>query len=146
MTENGIAGANGAAGSGTAPSTVRELHLPEALELAKLAAVFEDLQYVLKCCEHLVSALGSPDAGPLRVASDDALDAWMLKTVGTARHISGTCKMGPAADPLAVVNQYCQVHGMQGLRVVDGSILPQVTRANTHATIIMAAERVAAWI
>ena len=80
------------------------------------------------------------------LASDDALDTWMLKTIGTARHISGTCKMGPAADPMAVVNQYCQVHGTQGLRVVDGSILPHVTRANTHATIIMAAERVAAWM
>jgi choline dehydrogenase len=80
------------------------------------------------------------------LASDDALDTWMLKTVGTARHLSGTCKMGPAVDPMAVVNQYCQVHGIQGLRVVDGSILPHVTRANTHATIIMAAERVAAWI
>jgi predicted dehydrogenase (TIGR03970 family) len=80
------------------------------------------------------------------LAADDTLDTWMLKTVGTARHISGTCKMGPAADPMAVVNQYCQVHGLQGLRVVDGSVLPQVTRANTHATIIMAAERVAAWL
>lgn len=80
------------------------------------------------------------------LASDETLDTWVLKTVGTARHISGTCKMGPAADSMAVVNQYCQVHGIQGLRVVDGSILPHVTRANTHATIIMAAERVAAWI
>ena len=47
---------------------------------------------------------------------------------------------------MTVVNQYCQVHGLQGLRVLDGSILPHLTRANTHATIIMAAERVAAWI
>lgn len=80
------------------------------------------------------------------LASDAALDTWLLKTVGTARHISGTCKMGPASDPMAVVDQYGRVHGVTGLRVVDGSILPHVTRANTHATIIMAAERVAEWI
>ncbi|MGE3284891.1 MAG: hypothetical protein AB7J32_02165 [Pseudonocardia sp.] len=100
MTENGIAGANGAAGSGTAPSTVRELHLPEALELAKLAAVFEDLQYVLKCCEHLVSALGSPDAGPLRVASDDALveALWTGALVGYVRCFSGRTAVLTEAD------------------------------------------------
>jgi hypothetical protein len=88
MTENGIAGANGAT---AAPSTVRELQLPEALELAKLAAVFEDLQYVLKCCEHLVAALGSPDAGPLRVATDDALveALWTGALVGYVRCFSG---------------------------------------------------------
>ena len=80
------------------------------------------------------------------LASDEALDTWLLKTVGTARHISGTCKMGPASDPMAVVDQYGRVHGLEGLRVVDGSILPHVTRANTHATIIMAAERIAEWM
>lgn len=80
------------------------------------------------------------------LASDDALDTWLLKTIGTARHISGTCKMGPAADPMAVVDQSARVHGITSLRVVDGSILPHVTRANTHATIIMAAERVADWM
>jgi choline dehydrogenase len=80
------------------------------------------------------------------LVSDDALDTWLLKTVGTARHISGTCKMGPVADPMAVVNPYGQVRGTAGLWVVDGSILPHVTRANTHATIIMAAERVAEWM
>ncbi len=80
------------------------------------------------------------------LASDDALDTWLLKTVGTARHISGTCKMGPASNPMAVVDQYGRVHGVEALRVVDGSILPHVTRANTHATIIMVAERVAEWI
>jgi len=47
---------------------------------------------------------------------------------------------------MAVVDQYGRVHGLEGLRVVDGSILPHVTRANTHATIIMAAERIAAWM
>jgi choline dehydrogenase len=54
--------------------------------------------------------------------------------------------MGPASDPMAVVDQYGRVHGLQGLRVVDASVMPDVVRANTHATTIMIAERVADWI
>jgi choline dehydrogenase len=80
------------------------------------------------------------------VASDDALDAWMLANVTTQHHSSGTCKMGPAADPLAVVDQYCRVHGLEGLRVVDASVMPDVIRANTNATTMMIAERVADWL
>ena len=51
---------------------------------------------------------------------DDALDRWMLANVGTQHHSSGTCKMGDASDEMAVVDQYCRVHGIEGLRVVDG--------------------------
>jgi choline dehydrogenase len=54
--------------------------------------------------------------------------------------------MGPATDPLAVVDQYCRVHGLQGLRVVDASVMPDVVRANTNATTLMIAERIADWI
>ena len=77
------------------------------------------------------------------MASDEALDHWMLRNVTTCSHISGTCKMGPAADPLAVVAQYCKVHDVEGLRVVDASIMPNVIRANTNATTIMIGERAA---
>lgn len=80
------------------------------------------------------------------LASDAALDAWLWQTAGNAHHTSGTCKMGPASDPMAVVDQYGRVHGIQGLRVVDASIMPNVTRSNTNATTIMMAERVADWM
>ncbi len=80
------------------------------------------------------------------LSSDEELDAWMLQNVKTPHHISGTCKMGPPSDPLAVVDQYCLVHGLKGLRVVDASVMPDVVRANTNATTIMIAERVADWI
>jgi choline dehydrogenase len=70
----------------------------------------------------------------------------MLANVTTQHHSSGTCKMGPAADPMAVVDQYCRVHGLEGLRVVDASVMPDVIRANTNATTMMIAERVADWI
>ena len=80
------------------------------------------------------------------LASDAALDAWLLQTAGNAHHTSGTCKMGPASDSMAVVDQYGRVHGMQGLRVVDASVIPNVTRSNTNATTIMMAERGADWM
>ena len=78
--------------------------------------------------------------------SDDALDRWMLANVGTSHHSSGTCKMGPTSDPMAVVDQYCRVHGIEALRVVDASVMPDVVRANTNATTVMIAERAVEWI
>ena len=80
------------------------------------------------------------------LASDDALDAWLMGNVGTSHHISGTCKMGPDTDSMAVVDQFGRVRGLDGLRVADASIMPDVIRANTNATTIMIGERVADWI
>ncbi len=54
--------------------------------------------------------------------------------------------MGPASDGMAVVDQYCRVHGLEGLRVADVSITPYLTRANTNATAIMIGEKLADWI
>ena len=70
----------------------------------------------------------------------------MLRTVGTARHVSGACKLGPATDPMAVVGQDLRVHGLEGIRVADPSILPNVVRANTNATAIMIGERLADFV
>ena len=80
------------------------------------------------------------------LASDEALDSWLLRNVGTSDHISGTCKMGPSSDTMAVVDQHGRVHGLSGLRVVDASVMPDVVRANTNVTTIMIAERVADFI
>jgi choline dehydrogenase len=78
--------------------------------------------------------------------SDDALDAWLLREVTTGQHITSTCKMGPASDPLAVVDQYGRVHGLQGLRVADASAMPDCVRANTNVTTMMIGERIADFI
>ena len=81
------------------------------------------------------------------LADDDALDLWIRQTVGTARHVSGTCKMGPDSDPMAVVDQYCRVKGVQGLSVVDASVMPRVPRSGgSHATVLMIGERAVDWI
>lgn len=80
------------------------------------------------------------------LATDEALDAWMRQQVTTTQHISGTCKMGAASDPMAVVSQYGRVHGLENLWIADASIMPDCIRANTNATTIMIAERVAEFI
>lgn len=54
--------------------------------------------------------------------------------------------MGPADDPLAVVDQYGVVHGLQGLRIADTSIMPDCVRANTNATAMVIGERVSDFV
>jgi len=81
------------------------------------------------------------------LANDDALDLWISQTVGTAMHVSGTCKMGPDTDPMAVVDQYCTVKGVENLWVADASVMPRIPRSGgAHATVIMIGERVVDWI
>lgn len=80
------------------------------------------------------------------LASDDALDAWLHRMVRTSQHLVGTCKMGPASDPMAVVDQRGRVHGVEGLRVADASIMPDTPRANTNVSTIMIAERISDFI
>ena len=78
--------------------------------------------------------------------SNEALDAWLLSNVAGLQHISCTCKMGPASDPMAVVDQRCRVHGLEGLSVADASVQPQIVRATTNATAVLIGERAADWI
>ena len=82
-----------------------------------------------------------PDDGDL--VSDEALDQWLLHEATTYSHISCTCRMGPSGDSLAVVDQYGKVHGIEGLRIVDASIMPDLVRAPINPAVIMLAERVA---
>lgn len=75
---------------------------------------------------------------------DSELDRWILKNLGSAAHTSGTCRMGPDTDDTAVVDPRGRVHGVEGLRVADVSIMPTLTRRGPHASAIMIGERVAA--
>ena len=81
------------------------------------------------------------------LADDDALDLWLRRTVGTFRHVSGSCRMGPDSDPMAVSDQYCRVRGVEGLWVADASVIPRIPRSGgLYCTVIMVAERAAEWI
>ncbi|WP_375473750.1 GMC family oxidoreductase [uncultured Nostoc sp.] len=75
------------------------------------------------------------------VQSDAALEAYIRDTCSTVWHPVGTCKMG--IDPMAVVDPQLRVYGVQGLRVVDASIMPTITTGNTNAPTIMIAEKAA---
>ena len=70
------------------------------------------------------------------------LDDWLKDNVLTQHHSSGTCKMGPKSDGMAVVDAKCNVHDTENLMVVDASIMPDVVRSNTNATTIMIAEKI----
>ena len=61
----------------------------------------------------------------------------------TAFHLAGTCRMGPATDREAVVDNRLRVHGIEGLRVADASIMPLMTSANTNAAVLMIGEKAA---
>ena len=78
--------------------------------------------------------------------TDVEIEQWIRSHCETIYHPVGTCKMGPANDPVAVVDYRCRVHGLQGLRVVDASVMPTLVGGNTNAPTIMIAERVAAFM
>jgi choline dehydrogenase-like flavoprotein len=72
---------------------------------------------------------------------DAAIDAWLRAHVVDYVHAVGTCRMGAADDPKAVVDTDCRVIGTEGLRVCDASIMPDIPAANTHLTTVALAER-----
>lgn len=77
------------------------------------------------------------------VANDDRLTEWTLKNVTHGWHACGTCRMGSPNDPDAVLDSDCRVIGVDGLRVVDASVMPSVVSANTNLTTMMIAEKIA---
>jgi choline dehydrogenase len=88
-----------------------------------------------------VAGLALPD--PACFADPDALDAYVAGSATPWFHPAGTCRMGPDSDPTAVVDQNCFVRGVDGLRVVDASIMPTIPRANINLTCVAIGERAA---
>ena len=78
--------------------------------------------------------------GP-KVNADAEIDAFIREHCESAYHPCGTCKMGSEKDPMAVVDHECRVIGMEGLRVADSSIMPQVTNGNLNGPTIMIGEK-----
>jgi choline dehydrogenase len=87
--------------------------------------------------------VGKTGRGSADFGDDGQIDAWLLAECIDYVHAGGTCRMGPREDPHAVVDPEGRVRGVEGLRVVDASIMPEVPRANTHLTAVMLAEHLA---
>jgi choline dehydrogenase len=95
-------------------------------------------------CTPPLSNMFVPGSGELPPWQDrDALRAWVRDNVSTTWHPSSTCRMGPANDPMAVVDGEGKVYGVNDLRVVDASIFPTGPRANLHCTVTAVAEKIA---
>jgi choline dehydrogenase len=77
------------------------------------------------------------------VQTDEQIDAFIREKVESAYHPSCSCKMGAPSDPKAVVGPDARVYGLEGLRIVDSSIMPSVTTGNLNAPTIMLAEKAA---
>ena len=78
--------------------------------------------------------------GPTVVSDEDLLE-FAKNTAGTIFHPSGSCKMGPGDDPLAVVDHELRIHGLAGIRVIDCSVMPTLVSGNTNAPVVMIAEK-----
>jgi choline dehydrogenase len=79
----------------------------------------------------------------IEITTDEEIDKWVRENVESAYHPSGTCKIGAADDPMAVVDSQCRVYGLEGLRVVDSSVFPTIPNGNLNAPTIMVAEKAA---
>jgi choline dehydrogenase len=122
------------------PPVIRANYLQSGTDMALLV---EGVKLARRLAQVRVLAAfrGEEIAPGLDVQSDEAIRAYIRQTGDTIFHPVGTCKMGH--DRLAVVNSQLQVHGVQGLRVVDASIMPTITAGNTNAPTIMIGEKAA---
>ncbi|MGI9366889.1 MAG: choline dehydrogenase, partial [Rhizobiaceae bacterium] len=108
---------------------------------------FEDFRHCIRLTREIIGQeafdpyRGEEIAPGKPVQSDEQLDDYIREHVESAYHPCGTAKMGAVSDPLAVVNPQCQVIGVEGLRVIDTSIFPQITNGNLNGPAIMSAEK-----
>ena len=86
------------------------------------------------------SYLGQEFEPGAAIQSDTELDGWIRQSAESIYHPVGTAKMGH--DNMAVVDEHCRVHGVDGLRVVDASVMPTLVGGNTNAPTIMIAEKI----
>jgi choline dehydrogenase-like flavoprotein len=113
----------------------------------------EDMETMVRAVKLARKVLNAPAFDPYRgvelrpelpCTTDDDIRAFVRRHAGTIYHPVGTCKMGH--DPMAVVDDELRVHGLQGLRVVDASIMPLLVGGNTNAPTVMIAEKASDFI
>lgn len=116
---------------------------PDGMDLSLLTEAFIRAREVAAQPE-LARLLGPETAPGTAIRSPENIAAAIGRTFAHAYHPAGTCKMGPAGDPMAVVGADARIHGLAGGYVADASIMPVVPRANTNLPTAAVAERVAA--
>lgn len=124
--------------------------LSDPRDAARMRLAAQELFAVLgsEAVRTLTSMVTLDESGttPDDLVNEAALDAWLRSTVSDYVHACGSCKMGSQDDPSAVVDPTCRFIGVDGLSVVDASIIPVIPRANTHLTAVMIAERAASFL
>jgi choline dehydrogenase len=122
----------------TAPPEIRINYLATEVDRTANVEGLKILRKILQAPALRPYVIEEIDPGA-KVSSDEALLAYCRQRGSTIYHPTSTCRMGN--DPLAVVDQRLRVRGLDGLRVVDGSIMPDLVSGNTNAAIIMIAEK-----
>ena len=80
------------------------------------------------------------------MAVEQGIAAYVRQVAQPIYHPVGTARMGAPGDPRAVVDAHGRVHGVEGLRVADASVMPTTPRANTNLTCVLIGERIASWL
>ncbi len=125
------------------PVAINPRYLSERADIDLFTAAIEISRQIGRA--GAFDAFGSNEINPGQdVQGNDALETWIRRNVDTCFHPAGTCKMGHGS--MAVVNAALRVNGIDRLRVIDASIMPEITSGNTNAPTIMLAERAAAMI
>jgi choline dehydrogenase len=122
---------------------IRPNYLTDPDDLRVMLAGFEHARRILAAPALAQHSVSETRPGP-DVSSPEAVEAFVRREGTTLYHPVGTCKMG--TDPMAVVDPRLKVHGLDGLRVVDASVMPVLTTGNTNAPTIMIAEKASAMI
>jgi choline dehydrogenase-like flavoprotein len=130
------------------PAAQPVVELNYLADAADVARLIDALRLTRDLCRspQLVDVIGPPLIDDAVLDDDAAVTAMLRAQVTTTYHPAGTAPMGPANDDNAVVDGHGRVHGVEGLRVADASIMPTSVRCNTNLTCLMLAERIAPWI
>jgi choline dehydrogenase len=119
--------------------------LEDPRDLATLVRGFKEARRIFSSSSLARYSGGEIEPGS-GVASDAQIEALIRSQATTAYHPAGTCKMGPESDLLAVVDARLRVRGIEGLRVADASIMPDIIGGNTNAPTTMIGERAADFV
>lgn len=128
-----------------APPLINPNYLSQERDLQRLVLGLKLMRKIIGQPAFALHNESEVHPGP-NVQTDEELAAWVRQNTETAYHPVGSCKMGPARDATAVVDERLRVHGIEGLRVIDASIMPTLVNGNTNQPVTMIGEKGASMI